>query len=144
VLTHTAAIRLRLFSATALAAEAARLGQPIYWAGPARGVTYELTGTSRGERYVRYLPSGAPAGVRGGHFPTLATYLIRDAFTALTREARGNGIEGPDGSIIFADPRYPNSVYMAFPSVDAEIEIYNALPGAALRIAESGDIRPVG
>src|SRR5918912_453972 len=40
------------------------LDYPIYWAGPASGRTYELTKTSSGRVYIRYLPRGVAPGDR--------------------------------------------------------------------------------
>ena len=42
-----------------LNALAARLGHPIYWAGPKAGYRYELTQTSTGKVFIRYLPDGS-------------------------------------------------------------------------------------
>ena len=36
--------------------------RPIYWAGTESSVTYELTQTSTGRAYVRYLPPGVAVG----------------------------------------------------------------------------------
>ncbi len=35
---------------------------PVYWAGPKEGFTYELTRTTDGRVYVRYLPEGTAVG----------------------------------------------------------------------------------
>ena len=42
----------------AIAAYSKAIGAPIYWAGPQKGYTYELTRTADGKAYVRYLPTG--------------------------------------------------------------------------------------
>src|SRR5215212_7361318 len=41
-----------------LVALSSKLGHPVYWAGPESATTYELTQTSGGSVYVRYLPAG--------------------------------------------------------------------------------------
>src|SRR5919109_549282 len=38
--------------------------RPVYWAGPKRGVTYELTQSSNGRTFIRYLPKGVRVGSR--------------------------------------------------------------------------------
>ena len=37
-------------------------GHPIYWIGPMSDMTYELTRTSGGRIFIRYLPHGVPVG----------------------------------------------------------------------------------
>src|SRR6185436_9224801 len=56
-----------------------RLGQPIYWAGPAAGSTYELSQTSNGRVFVRYLPAGVAVD-DPKPFRTVATYPLTSAF----------------------------------------------------------------
>ena len=48
-----------------LEAVAKSLGHPVYWAGPRKGVTYELTRTTDGKVYIRYLPRGTHVGDDG-------------------------------------------------------------------------------
>ena len=38
-----------------------QVGHPVYWAGPKRGYTYELSRTADGNIYLRYLPPGVAA-----------------------------------------------------------------------------------
>src|SRR5262245_59995447 len=49
-------------SASGLHTLAKALRQPILWAGPVSGDTYELTQTNDGRIYVRYLLPGTKAG----------------------------------------------------------------------------------
>jgi hypothetical protein len=44
---------------------AQRVGHPIYWAGPKPGYTYELSTTSNGSVFIRYLPPGWESPTRG-------------------------------------------------------------------------------
>jgi len=74
----------------------------------------------------------------------VATYPFPHAFAALKKQADGNAVAGPDGSIIYVNPHDPKSVLMAFPKVDYQVEIWDARPAVALATAESGDIRPIG
>jgi hypothetical protein len=132
------------FSADELKAKALTLGAPIYWAGPAKGDKYELTRTRLGRLFLRYLPQDVPVGTRGGNFLVVATSPQSGAFEVLTHQAGGGIFSGPGGSVIDANTNDPNSVLLAFPHVDEQIEIYDLRPGKALAIARSGDIRPVG
>jgi hypothetical protein len=57
-----------LVSQTQLEELASSSTEPIYWAGPRKGFSYELTRTADGRTYVRYLPHGVPAGDRRAEF----------------------------------------------------------------------------
>ena len=52
-------------SESELKAFADSVSHPVYWAGPKEGYTYELTRTTNGLVYVRYLPEGPRSGTRG-------------------------------------------------------------------------------
>lgn len=132
------------FTAHDLEKEAASLSTTFYWAGPLSGYRYELSRPARlGYVYVRYLPDGIKVGSPGKTFLVVATYPDPGAYGALKQQADGKEIAGPDGSIVLVDSSKPRSVYLAFPNVDYEIEIYDPSPAAALATAESGDVRPV-
>jgi hypothetical protein len=118
------------------------LSTPIYWAGPRPGCFYELRRAFMGHIFLRYLPEGSRLG-ENGQYLIVATYPVQGAFEVLKRQANGKEIAGPDGSIILVDHAYPKSVYLAFPNVDYEIEIYDPSPEKALELAESGDVSPV-
>ena len=49
-------------SESELKAFADSVSHPVYWAGPKEGYTYELTQTTNGLVYVRYLPEGTDVG----------------------------------------------------------------------------------
>ena len=56
-------------SAKGLRTLTASIPQPIYWAGPKPGYLYELTRTSTGKIFIRYLPPGTPVGIEEGDVP---------------------------------------------------------------------------
>src|SRR4051794_23163163 len=60
----------------------ARLGHPVFWLGPKEGTTYELTETSNGSVYIRYLPPGVEVGAKE-RYQTVATYPFPGAYAAL-------------------------------------------------------------
>src|SRR3954465_3112421 len=62
-----------LVSSAQLERASAALGSPIYWAGPRDGYSYELTVTSSGRVYLRYLPKGVKAGDPRANFLTNGT-----------------------------------------------------------------------
>ena len=120
------------------------LQQPIYWAGTKDGFTYEVTRTTDGRVYVRYLPSGTEVGVGGSNYLIVVTYPFPKAYQAVKAAARGNGINLPDGGLALVDKGYPKSVHLAFRGVDYQVEVYDPVPATSRSVAVSGDVRPVG
>jgi hypothetical protein len=123
VVTKSAAIAV---TPTTLARLAAKLGRPVYWAGKEPGKTYELTQTPDGRIYVRYLPAGVPVGVSRPYL-TVGTYPVANAYAVTKAAARKPGsvvVNVPGGTAFYARSR-PTSVYMAFPGVDEQIEVYD-------------------
>jgi hypothetical protein len=116
---------------TALKKFAAGLAQPLYWAGPQSGVRYELTQTSNGNVYLRYVPRGVAAGSKQSYL-TIGTYPLTNAFSATKTQAEASGntkvTVGGGGVAFFANSR-PTNVYAAFPAGDVQIEVFD--PDAA-------------
>lgn len=126
-----------------LKAHATALGHAIYWAGPRSGDTYELTDTSNGRVFVRYLPPGVKPGARGSYV-TVATYPFPGAFAALQRTATAaTTIRLPQDGIAVVDATYPKSIHVAFPGSGYQIEVYDPSPSAGRRLVTSGAIAPV-
>jgi hypothetical protein len=143
--TTVAAAQLGPVAATpeTLATFAKALKQPIYWAGPVAGDTYEFTQTTSGNVYVRYLPKGVAVGDPRAAFRVIATYPLPDALTKLAAVAGTTGHRLPGGGLVVPTPRYAKSVHMAFPGSAYEIEVFDPVPGQARTIALSGTVRPI-
>jgi hypothetical protein len=124
----------------------ASLGQPIYWAGPAPSMTYEVSQNADGSIYVRYLPEGTAVGDATEH-RTIATYPLPDAFdqtTSLADDAGMGQIELDDGGVaVFPEARGAKNVYVAYPDLDYQVEVFDPVPGAARRLVTAGRIAPV-
>jgi glucose/arabinose dehydrogenase len=136
----------RVVSAAQLSDFAAGLGEPVYWIGPRRGARYELTETSAGRVYVRYLRDGAEAGDKRPDFVTVATYPGEDGVAKLRQTAgdrKGALARTADGGLLLTDPSSPDSVYLAYPGTDIQVEVYSPLPSHALRLASRGEVRQV-
>jgi hypothetical protein len=132
-------------SPAALAALAKKLGHPIYWAGRKTGFTYELTRTSKGGVYVRYLPAGVKPGVRKPYL-TVATYPAANGYAKLQVLAGGPGwsrLVAQRKAVAFYNASAPTSVYMAFPGTNVQVEIYDPSAKRAQALAESTSIVPV-
>jgi hypothetical protein len=125
---------------------AASASTPVYWAGPRAGRTYELTQTTDGRVYVRYLPRGVEAGDPRPRFLTVGTYPRPNAWAELRRASREPGAVSRrlpnDAMMVFSRSR-PTSVYLGFAGGRYQIEVYAPSPGAARRLVESGQIVPV-
>ena len=121
-------------------------GHDVYWAGPVPGFKVELTKTSNGNVYVRYLPSAVPVGDQKPAYTTIGTYPRKQAFNAVVAAARGRGQvrrNTPGGAVAVYNRRRPTNVYLAYPNSNFLVEIYAASPQEAQQLATSGRIGPV-
>ncbi len=124
---------------------ATTLRRPIYWAGPQPGKTYELTVLPKGDVYIRYLPPGAKLGA-STPLLTVGTYPVTGAFAAAQRSAAQPAsvrLSARTGGVAFYSKSAPTSVYLAYPGLDYQIEVYDPAPAEARQLVESGRISPV-
>ena len=129
-----------------LKALAVSVGHPIYWAGAEPQDTYELTRTRDGRIYIRYLPPGVQVGSRRPDYLTVGTYPQKNAFATLKATARKNQVQTTrvdNGGLAFVDNKRPTSVYIAYPSSDLQIEVYDPSASRARQLVTSGQIAPV-
>ena len=130
-------------SSATLLAFAQGLGRPVYWLGPSAGFTYELTRTSSGNVFVRYLPRGARVGDKRAAFTVVGTYPYPGALAALKAVPHATAVNLAGGGVLVSTAADPRSVHLAYPGVDYQIEVYDPTAGRARTIALSGRIRPV-
>ena len=126
-----------------LKALAASLGHPVYWAGPKAGYTYELTRTTNGKVYIRYLPAGVAVGAARPTYLTVATYPFPKALAAIRREAKATGgetVKLPDGGLAVVDASYPKSVHLAWPGAGYQVEVFDPSPRQARRTVADGSV----
>ena len=123
------------------------IGHPIYWAGPAGNATYELTETSSGRIYVRYLPHGVPVDTQSARYTIVGTYPVPDAYKVLNALARKGGessFPAPRGGFAVYAKASPTNIYLAYPDLkDVQIEVYDPSPKRARSLIDSGRIAPV-
>lgn len=121
------------------------VGYPVYWAGPRIGVGYEVQRPVDGRTYVRYLPKGEEIESEKP-FLTVGSYRREGALEAIRELAASGGIlvKFAGGGSVYAESAQSTSAYLAFPGVDTQVEVYDPQPGAALDLARSGAIVPVG
>lgn len=125
---------------------AAASDTPVYWAGAKPGYSYELTRTSSGHVYVRYLPAGVKAGDARANFLVVGTYTQPGSFANLQRAAKAPGalsvrIEN-DGLVVFSSSK-PTSVYLGYPGAGYQVEVYSPSADSARSLVLADKIRPV-
>jgi|SRR5215212_632157 len=133
-------------SETNLVALAAELGHPVYWAGEQDDTKLEVTESKDGRVFVRYLTAGAKIGEPKAKFLTVATYPFQDAYDALKKVAKKPGaiVDKTGDGLVVTNRADPNSVYLAYPDEDLQIEVFDPSPKRALNLTTSGDVQPVG
>jgi hypothetical protein len=141
------ATRAVAVTAKELAKRADAEHQPIYWAGPVRGETLELTRTGQRWFFVRYLPPGVAAGSAKTYL-TIGTYPVKDAFGAVQRLARGQGattINLDGGGLAVVNPKhFPHSILLAYPGSNYQVEVFDPSLADARRLVKAGRISAVG
>jgi hypothetical protein len=124
---------------------AGTLHLPLYWVGPRRNVTYELTQGNGGNVFVRYLPSGVKAGDTRT-FLTIGTYPLANAFAvthAISRKPGSVAIPLGTGAVGYHTPGNQTDAYVAFSGSDHQIEVYDSSPGVARRLVARGAVQSV-
>jgi hypothetical protein len=132
-------------SETELREFAASARHPVYWAGPRAGQTYEVTRTSDGRVYVRYLPEGVKVGDPRPQFLTVGTYPREQAFAELKRAAKVPGAASrtlPQGGLAVVS-RGSSSVYFGYPDAGYQVEVYAPSRGSARSLVFSGQVVPI-
>jgi hypothetical protein len=145
--TTTAATGPVAATPAALRALSDEVGHPIYWIGPQRGRTYELTRTASGRIFVRYLPSGAKVGNRSASYTIVGTYPVSKALQVLQDLSKQPGEKRasvPGGGLAVYSTSSPTNVYVAYPGSDVQIEVFDPSAAKALRLVTSGRVAPVG
>jgi hypothetical protein len=137
---------VRIVSPAGLAAAAAKLGQPLYWAGPVPGTELELEELPEGGARVIYLPAGEGAGADSARALTIGSYPLADPEAALREFAARPGAivrHSGDGTEVVSSREQPTSVYFVGADKTVQVEVYDPSPRRAMRLALSGRVRPV-
>ena len=132
-------------SAKSLAKVATAAQRPIYWAGPQPQLTYELTKTRQGSFLLRYLQPGVAIGVPAPSL-TIGTYPVTNALAAVKRLSLAKGasvMKLTGGGIAVINPRFPKSVYIAYPGSNYEVEVFDPSLAHARQLVSSGQITAV-
>jgi hypothetical protein len=122
-------------------------GRPIYWLGPEKGRTYELTRTANDRIYVRYLPADVPVGATEAKYPLVGTYPVDNAYDVLKELATTSGessFTAPKNGFAVYSTEHPTNIYLAYPGSDVQIEVYDPSAEHARELITSGQVVPVG
>lgn len=122
------------------------LGRKVYWAGDEADNQYVLQTLANGQATVRYIPKGGNSNESQAIYRVIGSYPIKDAFGVTTKAGEAEGsvlITNADGSIVVYNKNKITNVYVAFPNVDVQIEIYDP-SGQAVALATSGRVVPIG
>ena len=76
-------------------------------------------------------------------FTIVGTYPFPNAFESLQQVSGDKEVAVPGGGIALVHDGYPQSVHVAYPDVDYQIEVYDPSPARALQLATSGALRPI-
>ncbi len=124
-----------------------QLGVDVYWAGPVKGAKYTLAVPAEGQAYVRYLPNGDGLTDTQPNYVVIATYTTANAFSAT--QAAGNQSNGvtfinTEGAAVYYNKDAPTNVYVAYPNLNYQIEVFDPIAATALDIAsKQGALRLV-
>lgn len=136
----------KLMSVEQLRSYASRRPGLEYWLGDMPGARLELTQTSRGLVFLRYLRGDVEVGDQRPLFTTVGSYPQRNAFALARRAGRRPGrVTRPvaDGGIASWSRARPTSVYVTFPASDFLVEVYDPDARRARSLAVSGRLKPV-
>jgi hypothetical protein len=135
-----------LVSQTQLENLASSSAQPVYWAGPRNGFSYELTRTADGRTYVRYLPHGVAAGDPRAEFLAVGTYERSHAFSDLRHFGTRTGVRSVKldrGGVLVSTEGRPHSVYFSYSGASNQIEVFAPSGVTARALVLDGEITPI-
>jgi len=122
-----------------------QVGHDVYWAGRRSGFTYELTQV-KSNIFIRYLPAGVSVGDPRPNYLTVGTYPTRRAYAVLKRQSRRSGNQSRPaarGGLAVWSKQRPQSVYVAYPGSDLQVEVYAPSSRQARSLVTSGTVKPI-
>jgi hypothetical protein len=141
----TTTTEAEIVSVAALRTAVASQESPVYWAGANAGSELELSRPEADRTYVRYLTEGVEAG-DPRPFLTVGSYQLADPVTALRGLGEKPGgvlASAPGDGTVYFDREDPQSVYLAYPDTEVEIEVFAPDFEQALHAVTSGRVVPV-
>jgi hypothetical protein len=139
-------VAARLVSIQTLHQLARANGRPLYWAGPRPATRIEYTRRTDGTTFVRYLTGDAKAGDPSARYVVVATYAQPNAYERVSAIAsRTHLFEArlDDGGTAITRPGRPQNIYLLYPKLPYQIEVYAPTPSRARQLVFAGAIKPV-
>lgn len=123
---------------------AALLATPIFWVGPIEGYNYVLDASIDGLIIIRYIPEGTSLSDRSSAYTAVGTYRIADAFETTQEQGSESsssvGFINGDGAAVYYDRQSPLNVYMAYPGLDIQVEIFDPRESVAINAAQTSGV----
>ncbi len=135
-----------LLTAAVLTGVTGAVGHDVYGVAAAAGTRPEVTRSSTGDVWVRYLSGDAKLGDQRADYLTVGTYPRTDALAAAKAAAEGTKSRSaalPDGGIMLWSLERPESVYAASPGSDLLVEVYSPDPARARALVSGGAVAPL-
>lgn len=123
----------------------ASVGIPIYWIGEEPGVPLELAKTADNKVYIRYLPHGAAVGTRKPYL-TIGTFPMKAAYSVtakLAEQGSSTKLDAGKDAVAYYKTDVPTTVFLAYPGLDYQIEVFDPSPGRARDLVTSRQVVPV-
>jgi hypothetical protein len=133
-------------SSSGLLKAVAGAGYPVYWVGQEPEVGYAVNRTDPGKTLITYLPAGENPAT-DIQYLTVGSYHQANAYKNLEKlsvKSGATGFEIAHGGLAYFERNAPTSVYVAFPGVTTQIEVYDPHKGRALQLVRSGAVSPIG
>ena len=124
-----------------------KLNRVVFWSGPQKNAKYTINASAKGQIYLRYLPNGQGLSDTNANYRVIATYDVQDAFKstqAAANQSNGISLSNPDGAAVFYNKATPTNVYMAYPNLNYQIEIFDPHENTSINLAStSGTITKI-
>ena len=136
----------RIVSTETLRRFARANGRPLYWAGARPATRIEYTRKTDGSTFVRYLTGAAKAGNLSAGYVVVATYSQPDAYGRVSAIATRTHLPEKrlaGGGIAITRPGRPQNIYLVYPKLPYQIEVYAPTAERARRLVFAGAIKPV-
>lgn len=133
-------------STAKLVSAVSTLSHPVYWIGPAaKPTTYELTQSTNGETFVRYLPQGVAVGSHQAYL-SIGTYPMQNAYAvtkALSQKAGSVAVTAPSSGVAFYFSGRPENVFVAYPHSTDQIELFDPAAAGSKGLVQSGALSAI-
>ena len=133
-----------LLTAADLQARASAATAPVYWVGPRSATRYALELRADGSSLVRYLPNGKRE--TSDALLVVATYPSTTALADVKAAGRRQGsttLALPNGGIATYEEGRPTNLFVAYPGVDAQFEVFDTSAARARAAVANQRLQPV-